>query len=128
MLLAQSKWADVAPKYLAIREPNHCRGEKPHFGAHFWGDGAHTLHFSGSIFKFSDTGVIFCLEEGVLLHHFKFEMEFLAAKDHRQVELPKLAREAKRWPSLIEIHNELKAQCAPQICKTDVSRDRLELC
>jgi hypothetical protein len=38
-----------------------------------------------------------------LLHDFKFEVEFLAAKNRRQIELPEFSREPKRGPALIEV-------------------------
>ena len=60
-------------------------------------------------------------------HDFQFEIQFLTTKDARQIELPKLSREAKRWPTLIEVHEELESQRAPQICETDVSLNGLQL-
>ena len=67
-------------------------------------------------------------DRSVLLNYLELEIEFLASKDSRKIELPKLSREAKRRPSLVKIHDQLKAQRAPQICETHVSFDRLELC
>src|SRR5690348_12465197 len=72
----------------------------------------HSLQFSGFVFKFSLRGksVLGRLSgacAGRLLHHFELKIQFLATADHRQIELPKLAREPKRRPALIEVHNEL---------------------
>ena len=62
----------------------------------------------------------------LLLHHFKLKVEFLAAKDHREIELPKLARETKPRPALIEIDDKLQTDRAPEIRKADASDDRPE--
>src|SRR4051812_45655986 len=61
-----------------------------------------------------------------LFHDFKFEIEFFPAADRRQIELPKLSREAKGRPALVEINNELQAQRAPDICQTHVRPYRSE--
>ena len=45
----------------------------------------------------------------VLFNYLELKVEFFASKDRREIELPKLSREAKRWPSLIEIHDKLEA-------------------
>ena len=63
-----------------------------------------------------------------LFDYFHFKVEFFATKDGGEIELPKLSREAQRRPALIEIDEELDAQGAPEICETDVSCQRLELC
>ena len=61
-------------------------------------------------------------------HNLEFKIEFLAAKDRREIELPKFSREAKRRPALIEIHQQLEAERAPEIGQTHVSGDWLEFC
>ena len=63
---------------------------------------------------------------GDRFHDFKLKPQFLAATDHRQVELPKLAREAKGRPMLIQVDNEFEAERPPQIRQSDVGVDGLE--
>src|SRR5215213_1935514 len=84
------------------------------------GQCAHSLQFSGFVFKFLERVRLF------LFHDFEFEVEFFAAKDRRQVELPKLSRETKRRPALVEINNELDAQRSPEIRQTHVRPYRFE--
>ena len=67
-------------------------------------------------------------DKRLLLHNLKLEIEFLATKDGRQIELPKLSREAKRLPSLIQVDYELEAKSAPEIRKTDVRSNRRKFC
>ncbi len=60
-------------------------------------------------------------------HDLKLKVEFLAAEDIRQVELPKLPGEAKRGPALVKIGYPFETERVPEICKTDVSADRPQL-
>src|SRR5687768_1597601 len=62
-----------------------------------------------------------------LLDHFKLEVEFLPAKDHRQIELPKLSRETKRRPALIQIHHKLQTERTPQVRQADARCKRSQL-
>lgn len=61
-----------------------------------------------------------------LLHGLKFKVQLLAATNHGEIELPELAREAKRRPMLVKIGNELEADRAPQIGETHVRVDWFE--
>ena len=81
------------------------------------GQCAHSLQFSGFGFKFSERVGLFY---ECLFDDFKFEVEFFPAADRRQVELPKLSREAEGRPPFVEINNELQAQCTPEICQAHV--------
>ena len=54
-------------------------------------------------------------------------MEFLAANNGAEIELPELSREAKTRPLLIEIHDKLQPNCPPKIRQRDVRPNRLEL-
>ena len=62
-----------------------------------------------------------------LLHDFELEVELFAAEDCRQIEFPKLSREAEGRPALIEVDYELESQRAPQICEAHVRLQWLEL-
>jgi hypothetical protein len=100
-----STWAYAQVE--ASHEPNGGLATKP---LQFWlissGVTRRILHVSGLMYKLLEHRCVF---SGDRLHHFQLEVEFLAAKDCRQVELPKLPREAKRWPALIEVHDELES-------------------
>ena len=58
------------------------------------------------------------------LHDFQLEAEFFASNRVAQIELPKLAREAERRPTLIEIDDEFQPQRAPEIRQRNISADR----
>lgn len=62
-----------------------------------------------------------------VLHDFKFKIEFLAAKDGAEIELPEFAREAKGRPVLVEIRDEFKTKQAPKICQAHICANRFEL-
>ena len=64
---------------------------------------------------------------GRLLHDLEFEVEFLAPKDGRKVELPEFSREAQRRPTLIKIDDELQPHSSPEIRQTYMSDERFEL-
>lgn len=63
----------------------------------------------------------------MVLRDFKLELQFLAAKNGAEIELPELTRESKPRPVLIEIHNELQTECTPQVCQRNVRPDRFQL-
>ena len=60
------------------------------------------------------------------LFDFEFERELFAATDRAEIELPKFPREAKLWPALIQIDEELQANHAPDIRERNVGAYRLE--
>lgn len=51
----------------------------------------------------------------LFLNDFKLKAKLLAAKDVRQVELPKLTRETEGRPMLVQSRNELQTKKAPQL-------------
>ncbi len=53
-------------------------------------------------------------------------MKFFTAANVAEVKLPKLAREAKRRPVLVEICNEFETEGAPEICESHISAQRLQ--
>ena len=61
-----------------------------------------------------------------LLHNLKLEVKFFTSEDRREIELPKLSSEAERRPTLIEIHQKLYADSAPEIRETHARRQRFE--
>jgi len=63
-----------------------------------------------------------------LLNNLELEVEFLAAEDRREIELPEFSGETKRRPALVEIHKELQTYSPPQVSQADVRRYRLQLC
>lgn len=71
---------------------------------------------------------VFCYMTMDLFHYFQLEVQLLAAKDRRQIKLPKLAREAKGRPMLIEIDQKFYSQRAPQICEADAGGQGLQFC
>ena len=60
-------------------------------------------------------------------HGFEFKVKFFASKNTTQIELPKLPRETKRRPALIEIHHELEPERAPQIRQAHACREWSQL-
>src|SRR5215471_11333067 len=62
----------------------------------------------------------------VSFDYFKFELEFFAAHDVAEIELPELAGETEAGTSLIQIHNELNTQRAPEICQRNVGAHRFQ--
>lgn len=54
-------------------------------------------------------------------------MKFLAATDHAQIKLPKLACETQRRPALIQVSDEFKAERTPEVSERYVSANRSEL-
>ena len=82
----------------ATLEPNQQPGEKLRFALIPWGHGAHSLQFSGFLYKFSERSGCFIGLIGLkdlFLYDLELKVEFLPAKDHGQIELPKLSREAE---------------------------------
>lgn len=59
-----------------------------------------------------------------LFHNFKFKTKFLAAKDVRKIELPKLSRKAECRPMLVQVGNEFQPQKAPEVGQTYISANR----
>lgn len=104
-----------ATRIEAINEPTSSEKKSHSLRSFHLGNGGHSLQFYGFVFKFSYPGRVlwgfFDLE---------LEVELFAAEDRRQIEFPKLAREAQTWPALIEIDDELHSQCAPEICEAHV--------
>lgn len=66
-----------------------------------------------------DSGWIRCC-----FNSFEFEMKFFASEDVAQVELPELARETQRRPTLIQVGDELKTQGTPEVGERNVSTNR----
>ena len=62
-----------------------------------------------------------------MLHDFKLKVKFFAATDVREIELPKLSREAKGWPALVKISYPFDPERAPEICQADVRGQRFQL-
>ena len=82
----------------------------------------HSLQFSGFLFKLSEPREVFCGKKGrnrgigevlLLFHDLELEVEFLAAEDGREVELPEFSREAQRRPALIQVNYKFQSQRAP---------------
>ena len=63
----------------------------------------------------------------MLLQHFKFKVQLLSAHHGVQIEIPELASEAKRRPTLIQIDDKLQTQSAPEIRQRNVSPNRFQL-
>src|SRR5438094_306352 len=63
---------------------------------------------------------------GNFLDNFKLELQFFAAADRAEVELPKLSRESKLRPALIEINDQLQTNRAPNVRERNVSANWLE--
>lgn len=57
----------------------------------------------------------------VILYDLKLILQLLATANAGQVKLPKLSREAERRPALVQVHQELEAQDAPEISQRHVS-------
>ena len=80
------------------------------------------VQFFGRVFGGSSAG-----EKGLFrLNGLQLKMQFLSPNHVAQIELPELAREAKRWPTLIEIDDEFQTQRAPEIRQRNVSADRFQ--
>ena len=62
-----------------------------------------------------------------VFYYLKLKSEFLAATYAAQIELPKLSREAKRRPALIDVHKELETDNPPEVCQTHVNTERSQL-
>src|SRR2546423_1691242 len=56
----------------------------------------------------------------------KLKLEFLAATDCAEIELPKFSGESKPRPTLIEIDNQLQTNHPPDIRERNISANRLE--
>ena len=54
------------------------------------------------------------------LHNLKLKMQFLAAEDVREIELPELSRKTKSGPALVEVGYPFETQHAPKICQADI--------
>jgi hypothetical protein len=63
----------------------------------------------------------------VVLHNFKFKLQFLAAKDVGQVKLPELTGKAKDRPTLIEINDEFQTDGSPEIRERHVGTNGFQL-
>src|SRR6266851_2173633 len=56
----------------------------------------------------------------------KLKAQILSSNHVAQIKLPELTREAKRGPTLIEIHDKFQPQRAPEVRQRDVSADRFK--
>ena len=61
-----------------------------------------------------------------LLDHFKFKMQFLTTANTAEIELPKLSRETKRGPMLVQVRYQFEPAGAPQISQADVGAEWFE--
>jgi len=71
--------------------------------------------------------IIFFDRHWYRFHNFKLKLQFFFAKDGAEIELPELARKAKTWPALIEVHEQLQTESSPQIRQGYVNTDRPQL-
>src|SRR5215510_829537 len=61
------------------------------------------------------------------LHNQKFELQFLAAEDIAEIELPKFSGETKTGPTLVQINNCLQSDCTPKVSQRHVSAHQSQL-